>query len=152
MNEQQTEPEKPVSSTPKKSAIKFKMTWWLWAIIVIAIAAIAVSLVLKFTTNSTATTKPDTAEEITVKQYLSSLRGDIVRYHEEKQTYAGWSANTTAIDQVKKMGSELKTQALSKDTYIIYAKMPGSKTVFCLDHTGFTSEVTSLSPWAKACQ
>lgn len=156
MNETKNEIVEPVV---KKTAGGFKVAWWLWAIIVLAVVAIIVVLILKFTTSgttaTTATTKPDTTEEITIKQYLSSIRGDIVRYHEDKKTYIGWTPNATAIDQVKKMGSEIKTQALTQDTYIIYAKMPSSKTIFCMDNSsanGFTGEITSLMAWAKTCQ
>lgn len=150
MNPEQNEPE------VKKTIKFFRPTWWLWMVIGVAAIAIITVLVLKFATKSStatsATTTPDTTEEITIKQYLSSLRGDIVRYHNTKQTYEGWTADQAAIDQVKKMGSELKTQALTKDTYIIYAKMPSSKTIFCMDDKSFTGEITRLMTWAKACK
>jgi len=140
-----------------KKARGFRLTWWLWAIIIIAVVAIIAVVIVRFTsggasTTGSATTKPDTAEEIKIKQYMSSLRGDIVRFYEENKTYDGWKPNDNAISQVKTMGSELKTQALSKDTYIIYAKLPTSKTVFCMDHNNYTGEVSSLMAWAKACK
>lgn len=134
----------------------FRLAWWVWLMLIVAVLAIATILALKTTIGNTEandTTKiPDTKEEITVKQHLSSLRGDIVRYHEKNQTYVGWSPNTNTIEQVKKMGSELKTQALTQDTYVIYAQMPNSKTFFCLDHNGFTSEVLKISLSARSCQ
>jgi len=143
------------SAVPAMKKTLKRLPWWLWTAIIVAAAAIITIVIVSLTTKpsdtNNATNKPDTTEEITIKQYLSSLRGDIVRYREEKQTYSGWTPNATAIDQVKKMGSEIKTQALSQDNYIIYAKMPSSKTVFCMDKD-YTGEVSSLMPWAKSCK
>jgi hypothetical protein len=132
------------------------ISWWLWIIIVLAAVVVTYKLMPSFSTKSSnaaiVKTTPDTAEEIRTKQYLSSLRGDIVRYFEEKGTYAGWTPNQAAIDQVKKAGSELKTQALTKTSYVIYAKMPSSKLTFCMDANNFTGEVKTLSSSQKTCK
>lgn len=153
MNQEQSEIEPKVTPTKTKG---FRLSKWTIMIMIAAVLAIIASGVIWLTggktTTGTATTKPDTADEIKIKQYLSSLRGYIVRYHDEKQTYEGWTPNVTTVDQVKKMGSELKTQALTKDTYIIFAKMPSSKTIFCMDANNYTAEINVLMPWAKACQ
>lgn len=154
MNEvkEETKIEPQVAPTKTKG---FRLSKWTMVIIIVAVVAIIASGILWLTRNKTTTgvtTKPDTADEIKIKQYLSSLRGDIVRFYDEKKTYEGWTPNVTAVEEVKKMGSELKTQALTKDTYIIYAKMPSSKTIFCMDANGFTAEVKSLMAWAKSCQ
>lgn len=129
------------------------LSWWLIVLAVVVFGAtFAYISFSKNKNNGNIKIKVDTANEIKIKQNLSSLRGDIVRYHDNKQTYVGWSANQTAIQEVKKMGSELKTQALTKDTYIIYAKMPSSKTIFCMDQTGFTGNIKSLGFWQKTCK
>lgn len=149
------DPEQTGTKPAKKSGV-MHFKWWFWGIIGLILIGAIVLLAMKFTGKTTTSTenvltKPDTAEEIKIKQNMSSLRGDIVRFYEEKKTYEGWKPNDAATNQVKAMGSELKTQALTKDNYIIYAKLPTSKTVFCMDKT-FTGEVKSLSGWAKSCQ
>lgn len=145
---------KSVSHATNKSAAKFHLKWWGWLIIIVVIM-IASLVIVKFAdrypSGSDKLNIPDTAEEIQIKQYISSLRGDIVRYHSSKMTYEGWKPDQRTVDEIKKMGSELKTQALSKDTYIIYAKMPNSKTIFCMDHNSFAGEVVKLSNQAKIC-
>ena len=152
------EPEQGNTQQTKKTSKGFQMTWWLWTIIIIAVVGIAAVLVVKLTTKDTGatassiTTKPDTAEEIKIKQYMSSLRGDVVRYYEQNKSYASYKPSEAAVTQVKNMGSELKTQAMSASTYVIFAKMPSSKTIFCMDHNNYTGEVKSLMGWAKACK
>lgn len=137
---------------------KIKLAKWLWIVAGVAVLAIALTLILGFTQGETASdgsavkTQPDTADEIKIKQYLSSIRGDIVRYGESKKTFAGWTADETTVAEVKALGSELKTQGLTEKTYVIFAKMPSSKLIFCMDNKNFTGEIKSLMSWAKTCK
>lgn len=156
MNQGQNQTEnKPVETKPKS---KIKLARWFWVVAGIAVLAIAITLILALTRGKTASdgsavkTQPDTADEVKIKQYLSSLRGDIVRYGESKQTYVGWAPGEHTAAEVKKMGSELKTQGLAEKTYIIFAKMPSSKLTFCMDAANFTGEIKSLMPWSKTCK
>lgn len=138
---------------PKK---KIKFSWWLWVILVVAVVGVATSFIAKpnkqALTQQKIAAKKDTPQEINIKQNISSLRGDIVRYYESKQTYAGWIPSQATQDIVKKAGSAIKTQALSATGYMIFAKMPNSKLTFCMDRTGFTGEVLSVSGLQKTCQ
>lgn len=132
----------------------FRIHRWIWIVAIFAVLAVAANALLVVSSNKAAdrlTKKKDTSEEIKIKQYASSLRGSIVRFFETNKTYVGWNVDKTTQAEIKKIGSELKTQALSKDTYLIYAKMPSSKLIFCMDNN-FTGEITNLMPWQKTCK
>ena len=148
------EEQKLTQKEPIKLTTKKRRNWWLISIVILVVLVIAASLGVWFSFGPTSqTTAPkDTTEEITIKQYISSLRGDIVRFGEEKKTYEGWTPNVIAVDQVKKMGSKLKTQALTKDTYVIYASLPTSKKIFCMDNNGFTGQISYIFLWQKTCK
>jgi len=140
------------STNPKKW---FKLSRWVWVITVIAVGAIAINLVAKLDSNLDSQTESrakDTADEIKIKQYTSSLRGDIVRYFETNKTYVGWKVNQSAADAVKKLNSEIQTKALSADNYVVYAKMPSSKLIFCMDSKGYTGMIENMNFWQKSCK
>lgn len=118
---------------------------------VAVITCLTIYFIDKAQTGKSATNKVDTAAEITIKQSLSSVRGDIVRYFETQKTYAGWTPTESLKQKMKSLGSEVKTQALSADNYMIYAKMPSSKLIFCMDKS-FTGEVKTIAASQKSCE
>lgn len=144
---EEKELEKP---TPKKKT-HLKISWWLIVVAVIAFGSVAYCISTTNVAKNADTlvkTKPDTVDEIKIKQNLSSMRGDIVRYFEANKTYATWAPTETITKTVKDMGSELKTK-LTQDSYMVYATMPSSKLIFCMDNT-FTGELKKIAK--NSCQ
>lgn len=130
---------------PKKHH-HIKLSWWLVVLALVVFGAVFYVIdVAKKTSKSGATVvpyKPDTANEIKIKQALSSMRGDINRYFETNKTYVGWKP----VASIQALGSDIKTN-LTVSTYMIYATMPTSKQVFCMDNagaTGFTGMVKKV--------
>jgi hypothetical protein len=145
-----------------KSAIKInkkgiRLSWWLLVLALVVFGGIFAYVTMSkgktgAGTGTAMKAKVDTIDEIKIKQSLSSLRGDINRFNVEKKTYEGWAPNAAIGQKVKDMKSEIKT-VLGKDTYMIYAKMPNSKLIFCMDNNGtpgFTGEVTKVGK--KTCK
>jgi len=143
--------EKEIEKTEPNKKKHLKISWWLIVVAILAFggAFYCVSPIIK-SKQTLNKTQPDTKEEINVKQKLSSLRGDIDRYFEANKTYEGWTPNAGDLAKVKAAGSEIKTK-LSKDGYMIYAKMPNSKLIFCMDKT-FTGEMNTISSSQKTCK
>lgn len=147
------ETQEAVRSAVKINKKGVQLSWWLIVLAVVVFGGIfAYITATKGKTGTTTKAKVDTIEEIKIKQSLSSLRGDINRFNVEKKTYVGWAANVAVAQKVKDMKSEIKT-VLTKDTYMVYAKMPNSKLIFCIDNNGkpgFTGEVKKVGK--KTCK
>lgn len=142
--------ENEVKEAVKTKYYGVKLSWWLIVIAIVSFGGVFAANYLSQKSNATKT-KTDTSEEIQIKQTLSSTRGTIVRYFEDKKTYVGWTPDENLKEKIKSLGSEVKTQSLSKDNYIIFAKMPNSKLIFCMD-VNFTGEVSTLFTWQKSCK
>ena len=150
LNEEKlTTQKEPVKLTTQK-----RRNWWLISIAILVILVIATSLAVWFSFGQTsqATASSDTIEEVKIQQNLSSLRGDIVRFYETGKTYKDWTPNQGAVENVKQLGSKIKTQGLSDKTYVIYASLPTSKQIFCMDNNGFTGQISYILPWQKTCK
>ena len=136
-----------VSEKPKKKH-HLKISWWLVILAVVVFGGVGLSVSAiknaKPATNALVKTAPDTANEIKIKQNISSLRGDVNKYFETNKTYVGWTPNTASATKIQGFGTDLKTK-LGPDTYMVYALMPSSKLVFCMDSTGFTGEMNKLT-------
>lgn len=149
------ETQEAVRSAVKINKKGIRLSWWLIVLAIVVFGGIfAYITTTKGKTGTTNTTKAkvDTIDEIKIKQSLSSLRGDINRFNVEKKTYEGWTTNAAVAQKVKEMKSEVKT-VLTKDTYMVYAKMPNSKLIFCMDNNGkpgFTGEVKKVGK--KTCK
>lgn len=147
------ETQEAVRSAVKINKKGVRLSWWLIVLAVVVFGGIFTYITMtKGKTNTATKTKVDTVDEIRIKQSLSSLRGDINRFDVEKKTYVGWTPNAAVAQKVKDMKSEIKT-VLTKDTYMVYAKMPNSKLIFCLDNNGkpgFTGEVKKVGK--QTCQ
>ena len=140
---------------PKKR--HFYWIWWIFLGLVVIFCAV---FLLAYHQKSPAKTNlanksiPDTKPEINIKQHLSSLRGNLSTYLATNKTYAGWQAPTSTQKDVQNAGSAIVTQNMTATTYMIYAKMPNSKVVFCMDNhgaSGFTGEVKSVTAKQKTC-
>ena len=139
---------KPTDSKKKKGV---RLSWWLLVLAVVVFAAVVVFFNLIKTggiTGSTKVKKADTTEEKNIQQTISSMRGDVVRYFEAKNTYVGWAPTDINTNRIKTLGSELKTK-LTATTYMVYAKLPSSKLYFCIDNK-FTGQVEKIG--SKSCQ
>ena len=98
--------------------------------------------------------KSDTKQEITIKQHISGLRGSLSKYFTANKTYKGWQPDAATVTNIQTMGSKIVTQNMTATTYMIYAEMPSSKLIFCLDNATppFTGEVAKISGSQKTCK
>jgi uncharacterized protein HemX len=149
------EVQETISSVVKVTKKGIKISWWLIVVAVVIFGAVAFSIYSQQESknaNVLQKSKPDTTEEIKIKQKMSSLRGDMNRYFTSKKTYVGWAPSDVDAQAIKGMGAELKT-VLSQDKYMVYAKMPSSKVTFCMDNNGtpgFTGELNKIG--SKTCK
>jgi len=136
----------------KKKRHGVRLSWWLVVLAVVVFGSVFAIIKVNKNTSTPIKKQPDTADEIKIKQNISSMRGDIVRYFETNKTYEGWNLDPNVEKLVTNAGSSLKTK-LTKDSYMVYAKMPSSKLTFCIDNSGtngFTDEVYNVS--TKTCK
>lgn len=141
-----------VKSAVKISKKGIQLSWWLIVLAIVVFGLVFTSISLN--KKSTQKAKVDTAQDIRVKQTISSLRGDVSRYFATKKTYVGWQPTGAYQARIKSANTSVKTK-LTKDTYMIYAKLPNSKLYFCMDNsnkTGFTGEVKSIPWFSKTCK
>jgi uncharacterized protein (UPF0333 family) len=144
-----------VKSAVKISKKGIRLSWWLIVLAVVVFGGLMIFFQFINAEKKADALKaqPDTAEEIKIKQNLSSMRGDIIRYFDTKKTFVGWAPTKTVQDLVKGIGSEIKVET-DKTTYRISAEMPSSKQIFCMDNSGtsgFAGEVEKVSSKKATC-
>lgn len=96
------------------------------------------------------------ADDARIKSDISQMRNAAEIYYEKNNySYIGL-ANDPSIGplatDIKEYGSELKIQGLSTSTYVAYAQLVASRGIWCSDYTGFSGEVTSVSPTQTSCK
>lgn len=92
------------------------------------------------------------ANDEKIKSSLSSLQAGITVYYDEHQSYKGFTPDDYTNQQVQTAGSKITVQGLNDRTYVIYAQLPSSKKIWCLDNSGFEGEINNVQPQATSCR
>lgn len=94
----------------------------------------------------------DKAKDTQIKSNIQSLRNSTEIYYETNKTYKGWTADSKISNSIQQLGSSVVTQGLGNKTYVIYAKLPSTQKLYCIDGSGFSGEITNLSVDKTSCQ
>lgn len=138
----------PTTTTPEKSNKK----------LVITIVAIVLGLffvvggILAVTVMIGTNGAKDKAKDAQIKSNIQSLHNSVEIYFNTYKTYKGWTGDPTISSSIQESGSNVVIQGLTDKTYVIYAKLPSSQKLFCVDSKGFSGEITSLTTDKTACQ
>ena len=95
------------------------------------------------------------AKDTRIRSSISQLRTVAEIYKSDRSTYIGF---TTTDDyekvrqDVEAYGSSIVTQNISQDAYLIYAKLPASGDMICVDATGNAIKLKSISPNQTTCK
>lgn len=96
------------------------------------------------------------AKDASIKSSVSSIQFTAANYFDtHSDSYVGLEKDSnfiTAQTSVKSKSSEIKYQAISQKSYLIYAYLPDAKQYFCIDATGFVGEIASVSPTQTTCK
>lgn len=92
------------------------------------------------------------AAENKVRADLMQLRTAAEIYYEADRSYVGFTGQEEINQDIKTSGSEVNIQGLTESTFVLSAILPYSKTVYCVDTTGFAGSVSNISPTQTTCQ
>lgn len=93
------------------------------------------------------------AAEARIKSDLSQLRAQAEMYYDTNgNSYVGFTGSEEIVQDIKTYGAEVKFQSVTQSTYLAYVILPHSKTIYCVDSTGFAAVVPRITPDQKTCQ
>lgn len=92
------------------------------------------------------------AKDARIKADISSMRASTEMYYEDhNQSYKDWQPDQIAFNSIGQSGSRLFYKTTEK-TYMIFARLPGTKKYFCVDSNNVSIELDSVDTNQNTCQ
>lgn len=150
---QTTPPATQTSTTPQqqppKNNNKSLIIGLVVGCLVIFIVIVGILTAIVLTSMNSSRSK---AKDAQIKSNIQSLKNSAEIYNEINNTYKGWTADSKISSSIQQSGSDVVIQGLGDKTYVIYAKLPSNQKLYCIDSTGFSGEVSTISSTKTSCQ
>lgn len=155
MSSQPTPPTNPVLQTNPNVPTKKPMSST--KIILIVVGSIIgfiviIGIVMAIAVSSSLGSAKKKATDAKIKSDVQQASISLTIFHDMTNSYVGWTPDQQLTSSIQTDGSKFSTQSLTKDNYVVYAKISDGKSIFCMDSTGFRGELSAISPNQKSCQ
>lgn len=150
-----TQPAAPIAPQPQpdqSQAKKSNKQVWIIIALVGCLPLLAIVGILTATILVSLNGSRDKAKDVQIKSLVNSSVAQAEVYFDAKNTYKGFTIDSQVQNQAVSNNSKIVLQGLSDKTYVIYAKLPSSGELFCVDVNGVRNEIKTILPSKTSCQ